>query len=485
VAFVDGKTRVGISHNGGWLGSSPSETLFLEVTKRTLIIAVTLSFFGTQINRAATSLFPGPDYIIPGAPPEETGPATGPQGLTSYPGTMWQRALLLGDVNDLRNQILNHGFSFSPVLIGEVMGNVSGGMERGVIFDGVLNLGMDVDLERLTDWWTGGSIHANALWIYGSSLSAQYVGDISNTSNIAGYNTFRLQELWFEQSFWLQRASLRVGMLAADAEFFTSAYSSLFLSGTFGAFTFVGSNLPNPPVYPEAVPGIRLAVQPVSKFFFQAAIYDGNGESQVQNNHGVNFRLSSTDGTLIFSEVAFLLGQSPGDRGLKGTYKLGSFVHTANFSTWDSQAREALGTGSLKSAGVDYGVYGVIDQELIHSGGRSIGMFVRAGDSPSDVNFVHWYVDGGFNFKGFIPGRNRDIAGIAVSHSSISKDFSNAQVLQGNPGFSSETVLEATYNYSISPWWTVQPDFQYIWNPSAQNGSQDAAVIGLRTTISF
>jgi porin len=112
-------------------------------------------------------------------------------------------------------------------------------------------------------------------------------------------------------------------------------------------------------------------------------------------------------------------------------------------------------------------------------------MFVRAGGAPADVNFVHWYIDGGFNFKGFIPGRNRDVAGIAVSHSSISKDFSNAQVLQGNPGFSSETVLEATYNYSISPWWTLQPDFQYIWNPSAQNGSQDAAVIGVRTTISF
>jgi porin len=133
------------------------------------------------------------------------------------------------------------------------MGNVSGGMSQGAIFDGVLNLGLDIDLERLTNWWTGGSIHANSLWIYGQSLSTKYVGDISNTSNIAGFNTIRLQELWFEQSFWLQRASLRVGLLAADAEFFTSEHAALFLSGTFGAFTFVANNLPNPPVYPVAV----------------------------------------------------------------------------------------------------------------------------------------------------------------------------------------------------------------------------------------
>jgi porin len=452
--------------------------------KRIILVLIFSFFCRPQNNQAATSLFPGPDYVIPGAPAQET-PQTEAQGLNNQPGTIWQRSLLLGDLNDLRNQILYRGFSLSPVLVAEVMGNVTGGERRGVIFDGVLNLGLDIDLERLTNWWSGGSIHANALWIYGPSLSSQYIGDISNTSNIAGYNTIRLQELWFEQSFWQQRASLRAGLLAADAEFFASSYSSLFLSGTFGAFTFVGSNLPNPPIYPEAVPGIRLAIQPTSKFYFQAGIYDGNGESQVQNNHGVNFRISSTDGALIFSEVGFLLGQSPGDRGLEGTYKLGSFVHTANFDTWDSQARAALGTGSLKSAGVDYGVYGVVDQELIHSGGRSVGMFVRGGGAPGDVNFVNWYIDGGFNFKGFLPGRNRDVAGIAVAHSAISKDFSRAQVLQGSSGFSSETVLEATYNYSISPWWTVQPDFQYIWTPSAENGSQDAAVFGVRTVISF
>ena len=65
-------------------------------------------------------------------------------------------------------------------------------MRQGVIFDGVLNIGLNIDLERLTNWWAGGSIHANSLWIFGPSLSAQYIGDISNTSNISGFNTIRL-----------------------------------------------------------------------------------------------------------------------------------------------------------------------------------------------------------------------------------------------------------------------------------------------------
>jgi hypothetical protein len=98
---------------------------------------------------------------------------------------------------------------------------------------------------------------------------------------------------------------------------------------------------------------------------------------------------------------------------------------------------------------------------------------------------VNWYIDGGFNFKGFIPGRNRDVAGVAVAHSAISQDFSDAQVLLGNPGFSSETVLEATYNYSIPRGGLSNRTFNTSGQPSAENGSQDAAVFGIRTVISF
>ena len=78
--------------------------------KRTFLILVLL-FCKSQDNQAATSLFPGPDYVIPGAPTQETS-QTGPQGLNTQPGTIWQRPLLLGDLDDLRNQILYRGFAF-------------------------------------------------------------------------------------------------------------------------------------------------------------------------------------------------------------------------------------------------------------------------------------------------------------------------------------------------------------------------------------
>ena len=188
---------------------------------------------------------------------------------------------------------------------------------------------------------------------------------------------------------------------------------------------------------------------------------------------------------LVMSEAGYLLNQSPNDRGLQGTYRLGSFVHTANYETWQSQANFANGTGPLQSAGANYGVYGVMDQQIYAHGGEGISLFVRSGGAPSNVNFVDYYVDGGFNFTGFIPGRYDDVAGIAVARSHVSDPFSDSQVAQGNPPSTAETVVEATYKVQIAPWWSVQPDVQYIFTPSGVQGSKNATVLGLRTSVAF
>ena len=461
-------------------------------TKRlasTVLAALLCGQAGAALH-AATNLLSGPDQVVPGTANENAGPnPLGPAGLTSGLRSIFMREEALGDLDGLRREAEELGIAISPSYIGEVQGNPTGGIAHGVTYDGVLNVPLDLDLDRISHgFFQDLVLHTNALWIHGQGLSTRKVGDFSNVSNIAGYNTVRLQELWLEQAFWRKRASVRLGVLAADAEFFTSSNGSLFINGTFGAFTFVGANLPDPPVYPVAVPGVRIAVQPVSFLSFRAGVYGGDGGgSQDQNNHGTNFNLRSLDGALVFAEAAYLYNQSPGDRGLVGTYKVGTFVHTgsADFPTFESQTRNVLGEGSIRNRGTDYGVYGVIDQDLLKSGGRTVSSFLRVGGAPSDANFVDFYVDGGFNFAGFVPGRIRDVAGIAVAYSSVSDDYSRSQRQLGLPGSSNETVVEATYKVQIAPWWSVQPDLQYVFNPSGVDGSHDALVLGVRTAVTF
>jgi porin len=406
-----------------------------------------------------------------------------PEGLTNEPDTFWRRNTLSGDWDGARNQVNDFGFAITPVYEAESFGAAGGG-HGGGISDGLIDIAFDFDLERLTHIWPDAILHLNVLDTYGSSLSGRYVGDLGNTSNLAGFNTFRLQEIWLQQTFWGKRASIRAGMLAADSEFFSSQASSLFLNGTFGAFTLIAANFNNAPVYPVAAPAVRLDVMPVSFLDFKAAVFAPNEDAE-NNTHGTDFSINSKDGALVAFEASYLVNQSPNDRGLIGSYRVGTFIQQGDYTSWESQAANALNPSKPLRYGTNYMVYGVADQQLFKNGQYTVDSFVRAGFASSRFSMVDNYFDAGFNFTGFVPNRILDVAGIAVARSGISKQFSDSQVEQGNPRSTSETAIEITYKIQLAPWGSIQPDLQYIINPSAVVGSRNAFVYGVRVTIEF
>ncbi len=429
------------------------------------------------------------DDNAPVLPTTTTATPSAPEGLTDTGETGFlNQDLITGDWGGFRKELEEDGLKVTPTWIGEVMGNPKGGAAQGIEENGVFNVALDFDLERMSDEAVSDlTIHANAYYIYGPGLSPKYVGDFSNTSNIQGYNTVRLQELWLQKWFWDKRLSLKVGNIAVDTEFFQSSSSALFINGTFGTPDLIANNIPNAPVYPVASPGVRIQFLPTSKYYVMAGVYgmDLNSTPATDNRYGTHFAMNGSSGMLVMSEAGYLLNQSPNDRGLQGTYRLGSFVETANWYNWGSQAASALGTGSLQGAGTNYGIYGVMDQQIFSKDDQAISLFIRGGGAPSNVNFVSAYIDGGFNFTGFVPGRKDDIAGLAMAHAHVSENFSNSQVLQGSAPYTEESVLEATYKAQVTPWWTIQPDFQYVFNPSGVQGSKNAVVLGVRTSVSF
>ena len=233
-------------------------------------------------------------------------PLTSPAGLNGQALSLWHQQYLTGDWNGFRDEMLNDGVAISPTWIGEVFGNPSGGMKQGVISDGLFNVALDLDLDRMTHGAIDDTlIHANALYIYGPGLSARDVGDFSNTSNIAYYNSLRLQELWIQKSFWEKRFLVKLGNIAVDNSYFQSSSASLFINGTFGAFTFIGSNVPNAPVYPLASPGMTLQFLPTSHFYAMAGVYglDNFEDPTVNDQAGTHFALNSDSGMLIMSEI--------------------------------------------------------------------------------------------------------------------------------------------------------------------------------------
>ena len=133
-------------------------------------------------------------------PPSQTAPEIppgNPAAPVSAPADIWTQNYLTGNWGGFRDELKNDGILLTPVLTAEVLGNPSGGARQGVITDGLLNTALDVDFGALTKGAVKDLIfHTEAEYIYGPGLSPQYVGDFSNTSNIAAFNTLRLDELW-------------------------------------------------------------------------------------------------------------------------------------------------------------------------------------------------------------------------------------------------------------------------------------------------
>src|SRR5688572_24834969 len=144
---------------------------------------------------------------------------------------LWTQETLSGDWSGVRKRLASRGLEFTAVYGGEVFGVVSGGFRQGAVYDGLLELGIDLDLEKLLGWH-GAKLHLNGFHPHGASGTGKYAHDLGTFSNFDFYDSYRFFEAWFEQSFFDGKTSLRLGLLAMDEEFAAGAtdYSPLFIN---------------------------------------------------------------------------------------------------------------------------------------------------------------------------------------------------------------------------------------------------------------
>src|SRR5262249_509931 len=145
--------------------------------------------------------------------------------------------------NDRRSGLADKGLSFGATFIMDNIGNATGGMKRGFINFGRLDLSVDADLEKLVGW-NGARLHANMYEIWGRGLTRNYIGNLATISEIEALPDTRLYEAYIEQTFWNGALAIKAGQQAADVEFFDSQTDDLFINGTFGWPAIKATNLP-------------------------------------------------------------------------------------------------------------------------------------------------------------------------------------------------------------------------------------------------
>ncbi|NIE65958.1 carbohydrate porin [Burkholderia sp. Ax-1719] len=432
------------------------------------------------------------------------------------PPGLWDRATLFGDMGGLRPWLGDRGISFGLQETSEYLNNLSGGVHRSGAYDGLTEMSVGVDTQKAFGL-PGGIFNVSALQIHGSNLTQRNLLALQPASGIEADSTTRLWELWYQQGFAGGKADVKIGQQSLDQEFMTSQYANTFMNATFGWPVLPSVDMPaGGPAYPLSALGVRLRAMPSDTWTVLAGVFDGNpsgngsGDPQKLNAHGTNFNLH--DGALFIGEVQYALNPAPSDAsaakpsGLPGTYKVGFWYDTTQFAdqrfdnTGLSLANPAS-TGVPRMHKGDYGVYAVADQMIWRPAAdspQSLGVFARVMAAPGDRNLVDLAVNAGVSLKAPFKGRDNDVVGLAVGYAQIgshAQDLASdtAAVTPGYPSRSAETVLEATYQYQVAPWWQMQADFQYLFRPAGgipdpQNAARrvgDEAIVGVRTTIAF
>ncbi len=461
-----------------------------------------------------------------GAPPPLSVPVSGEQnpdgtqGFTGILGNLERTNYLFGDLFGLRSELSKFGIELAIQETSEVLGNATGGVRRGLDYDGLTQAILQLDTARAFGWY-GGLLNISALQIHGRNLSADNLLSLQTSSGIEGDRATRLWEAWYDQKFLDEdRLDIKVGQQSVDQEFIYSPNGAYFVNTMFGWPLVPSVDLPGGgPAYPLSDLGVRVRYRPVNAVTILAGVFNGNpspsnqGDSQVADGAGTSFPVNG--GTLSFVELQYTypaVGSMvyPGEGAPLGhTYRIGFWYDTESFSD-QRIGTDGLSLASLASNGMplqhrgDYSLYAVADQMVWRQASnpnRSVSLFGRALYTPeADRNLVDFSLNAGVVLHQPITNRPDDTLALGMGYGHLSgqvsaydRDVAALAHKDFSPIRSGETYVEATYQYQVHPWWQIQPDVQFVINPGGgivnpaepEHRVGDELVMGVRTNILF
>jgi porin len=476
------------------------------------------------IGMASPSLAAPPPLAVP-VSSEQAGPG-GQRSFSGYLSSLERSNYLLGDLFGLRTALSQWGISVAIQETSEILSNVTGGLWQQPAYDGLTQFILQLDTQRAFGWY-GGLFNASALQLHGYNISSNNLLTLQTQSGIEGTPATRLWELWYQQKMLPEdRLDIKVGQQSLDQEFMVNLNGVFFMNTMFGWPMVPSADLPGGgPAYPLSALGVRLRYRPINPITVLAGVFNGSptwssmGNSQVLNSNGLYF--GTGDGVMAIFELQYThpsLGEmeEPGSSSgppLGGTYKIGFWYNSLGFpdQRFDNvglSLADPNSTGFPATHSGDYSLYATADQILwIQSNdpARSVSAFGRVLWTPqTDRNPIDFSMNAGLVYHDPLPNRPDDVLGFGMGYAHVSPQLSaldadttffNEQA--GTPVNQiirqSETYLELTYLAQVRPWWQIQFDVQYVFNPGGglvnpNNPTQvfaDQIVVGMRTNVLF
>ena len=349
------------------------------------------------------------------------------------------------------------GLTVEYIYTGEVFSNMRGGLStrNATKYQGLFDLAITADLDEM-GFFPGGTFFMLMEDSHGKGLSGDFVGDFQGVSNIDSGRPFtQVTEFWWERAICDGFFRARIGKQDTSAEFAVVDLGGDFLNGSFG----VHHNIPMA-AWPDAAMAVVTFFELTENWNVKVGVFDGAADGRTWGFSGTGDIFSIYE---LKGEWALLCGRLPGD------FHIGMWHHNGSFDFIDGSPGTLVGNHGLYM-GFDQMIY---KESCDVDNDQGLGIFGQYAWSPEDRHEVPAYVGGGLVYKGLLPRRDDDMFGLGIVTVFVSDQL---QLPEDN-----ESAIEMYYKIQLSPYTMLQPDFQYITNPSAD--ARNAFVFGLRFEV--
>jgi porin len=393
---------------------------------------------------------------------------------------------MTGDWGGVRSKLHEAGVDPTGSFVGEFAGNPTGGRRQGASYDHEIDFGADFDLEKLLQLH-GTTFHFLLAEYAGKSLSDDRIGNLFQVQEVFdGKPDTRLANLSIEQNLSDGGVNIKVGRFSAGDDFALVDVAKNFQSG--GIQPVPAALTMNSGFTTAPIPswGGRIKTKLSDTVFVQAGAYEVN-PTLAEPSNGFKLSTSGATGAIVPVEIDW----NPTNPVLKlpGEYRFGGYYDSSDVKDISSAVDEAAPTRHGR-----WGLYFLGQQAVYREAANSSrGLTVFAGGEFGDpfTAEIEWFLEAGLVYQGTFAGRDNDTVNLAIVRGWINNRLIDAQedadrlhpdseVVQ-----SAETVIELNYGAEITPWFTLRPGFQFVFDAGGYDNVPTAVVLGLQSSVTF
>lgn len=394
--------------------------------------------------------------------------------------SFWEQKYMLGDWNGERTRLANEGVVFDFNDIGDFLTDVTGNENHHATYFGRFRASVDINFEKLSNF--DGEFFFTGIYQYGRNLSGDYLHTNTLTSSIAGEESYRIDQAWYQFGLVDDRLKIKLGQVAAVNEFGATDFFDILFNDELG-YAPNAIFATRQPFSPAGKPGVIVwgdLSDLTPGLYVKGGVFTAYDNPYRPDSNGIYYNDDFHHGIASSVEIGYKEQNTIYD----GIYKLGANgtpdVHYTNPATGESYRG-------------DYNIYAVAEKTVYRPVGtdgklepkKGLDMLFEFVGAPGDRNALDYEFTMGGRYTGPFSCRPTDKVGFGLIYSNNGTAFSDASENATGQSLGGETTLEGDYQYNPAPWLSIQPDVQYIIDPAGNANRQNIVVLGLRTIVTF